>query len=331
MINFERTMGWRASVGLLAVIVFVVANLSSIRVAAQDDDERRLWDSEFLKKRQPAKNSNGPRKPAAYRRATPKLVAAATSGASGASGAPGAPAAPAAPGAPAAPAEDKTPGEFIGITVWRLRPAASSDNQDSRLLLQEEDKEKSGNIEWLPERVEADTPFAPGDRVRLSIESPRTGYLYVIDREEYNDGTLSEPYLIYPTLRNRGGNNSVSAGKVIELPENSAFKLTPMRADYRGERLTLLVTSEPIGEITVAPRYQKLDNSLVEQWEKKWSATAERFEMVGGAGKPYTRTEKEAGAGRLLTQEDDLPQTLFRVVASPGAALLISVPLKINK
>jgi hypothetical protein len=33
-------------------------------------------------------------------------------------------------------------------------------------------------VEWTPERVEADTAFAEGERIRLSIESPRDGYLY---------------------------------------------------------------------------------------------------------------------------------------------------------
>jgi hypothetical protein len=220
---------------------------------------------------------------------------------------------------------------MLGITIWRLRPSTTADNSESRLLLQEEDKEKTGTIEFTPERVEGDTAFAPGDRVRLSIESSRTGYLYVIDRELYADGTASEPYLIYPTLRNRGGNNAVAAGKVIELPENSAFRLTPMRADYRGERLTLLVTSEPISEITITPRHQKLDSALVERWEKQWGAVTERFEMIDGAGKAYTRVEREAGAGRVLTQDDDLPQTLFRVNASPGAPVLVTLPLRIGK
>jgi hypothetical protein len=105
-----------------------------------------------------------------------------------------------------------------------------------------------------------------------------------------------------------------------------------MRPDYKGESLTLIVTTEPLAEITVGPRIQKLDGHQVEQWERQWSAAVERFEMVGGAGKTYTRTEKAAGAeGRLLTQEDELPQTLYRITPKPGAPLLISVPLRIGK
>lgn len=289
-------------VGTFLVALLLAGNFFT-RASAQEDEERRLWDSGFLKKRQAAKTGTPARRRTAYRRATPRPPES----------------------------DDKTPGEMLGITIWRLRPSSSSDTSDARLLLQEEDKEKTTAVEFTPERVEGDTSFAAGDRVRLSIESSRTGYLYVIDRELYADGTVSEPYLIYPTLRNRGGNNAVAAGKVIELPENSAFKLTPMRADYRGERLTLLVTAEPIGEITVTPRHQKLDAALVERWEKQWGAVTERFEMIDGAGKAYTRVEKEAGAGRVLTQDDDLPQTLFRVSAGPGAPVLVTLPLKIGK
>src|SRR5262249_18422470 len=159
------------------------------------------------KKRQAAKTASATRKAPAYRRTAPKPFAV----------------------------DDKTPGEMLGVTIWRLRPAGSADSKESRLLIPEEDKDNSG--EWLPERVDADVTFAPGDRVRLSIESSRTGYLYVIDREQYADGSTSDPYLIFPTLRLHAGNNSVAAGKVIELPEGSAFRLKPMRPDYKGESL----------------------------------------------------------------------------------------------
>jgi hypothetical protein len=138
--------------------------------------------------------------------------------------------------------------------------------------------------------------------------------------------------LIFPTLRIRAGNNAVTAGRVIELPERSAFRLKPMRSDYKGELLTVLVTAVPLAEISAGPTVQKLDAALVEQWERQWSSAVERFEMVGGAGRAYTRAEKEAGSqGRLLTQEDELPQTLFRVVAKPGAPLLVGVPLQIAR
>ena len=79
--------------------------------------------------------------------------------------------------------------------------------------------EQGGTKQYVPVRVAAGEPVAAGQRVRVSIEAPRAGYLYVINREQYADGTMSEPYLIFPTLRTRGGDNAVKAGRVVEIPD----------------------------------------------------------------------------------------------------------------
>ena len=77
---------------------------------------------------------------------------------------------------------------MLGITLWRLRPAAASDDTQARLLEQEADSE----VVLVGERVGSDTIFKEGQKVRLGVESPRTGYLYVIDREQYADGTFNQ-------------------------------------------------------------------------------------------------------------------------------------------
>jgi hypothetical protein len=307
------------AVGLLAALAGLM--MPALRLQAQDDGERRLWDSEFLKKRQSG-STPPPSTPATPAAPAPPSTSATSSP-------------PRTPPvykrtSPEAPAAERQPGEVLGVTIWRLRPSASSDAQDSRLLIQEDDK--SPVAEWTPVRVEAQTTFTAGESVRLSIESPRSGYLYVIDREQYDDGGTSDPYLIFPTERIRSGDNSVAAGKVIELPDRSAFRLKPLRPDYRGELLTMLVTKEPLREVTAGRSARRLDRAVVEEWERQWTTAADRFDMVGGAGKVYTGREKQAGIeGRLLTQDDDLPQTLYHVSGKPGAPLLVSIPLRIAK
>jgi len=306
-----RVFAWLRALacGLAPLAIALSVLVSSAPVGAQEDS-RRLWDSAFLSKREPSKSKPRPKKAPEYRVATPAPTTAGT----------------------ATAADTAAPGEFVGVTVWRLRRSKASDSGDSRLLVQETENQRTESVEWTPQRVEAETPFSAGERVRLSIESPRAGYLYVVDRELYADGTSSDPYLIFPTQRMRDGDNSVRAGKVIELPDKSAFKLTPMRADYQGERLTILVTTEPLPHVTVPPDAERLDPALVTQWETQWAAAAERLELVGGAGQPYTGTERDAAAqGRLLTQADELPQTLYRVLSAPGSPVVISVPLKIAK
>ena len=179
--------------GIFALIVTSCVGMSAPTPGAQaqdDDAARRLWDSEFLKKRQTTASSPAtPARPLpVYKRTSP---------------------------APAAPPEVDRAGEVLGVTIWRLRQSNASDPRESRLLLQ--DDNTSSTSEWTPELVEAETAFRAGESIRLSVESPRGGYLYVIDREQYADGTTSDPYLIFPTLRIRKGDNAVSPGKVIEL------------------------------------------------------------------------------------------------------------------
>jgi hypothetical protein len=354
--RLTRIFAWRGTaacrlapvaiaLGAIAVGVLVSSAPASSAPAGAQEDTRRLWDSEFLSKREPSKSKPRPAKAPEYRVATPTPPPPSGTAppVSAGNAAPAATAAPvnAAPvnTGPAntgpvntAPVNTGPAGELVGVTVWRLRPSKASDSSESRLLVQETENQRTERVEWTPERVEAETPFSAGDRVRLSIESPRAGYLYVIDRELYADGTSSDPYLIFPTQRIRNGDNSVRAGRVIELPDTSAFKLTPLRADYQGERLTILVTSEPLPQVTVPVNAERLDPSLVAQWETEWAAVAERLELVGGAGQIYTGTERDAAAqGRLLTQADALPQTLYRVLSSPGSPVVISLTLKIAK
>src|SRR4051794_20747813 len=134
----------------------------------------------------------------------------------------------------------------VGVTIWRLRHAAPADS-GARILVQED----ANTVAWVPERVSSSSSLKTGDRVRLTVESPAAGYLYVIDRERYASGDRGDPYLIFPTTRTREGDNRVAGGKLIDIPAQddspNFFALRPSRADQVEEELTVLLTSEPIG------------------------------------------------------------------------------------
>jgi hypothetical protein len=219
----------------------------------------------------------------------------------------------------------------VGITIWKLRPSGASDEKETRILDQEE---TSQNVELTPVRIEAETRLQVKDKVRLSIESQRAGYLYVIDRELYADGTMSEPYLIFPTLRTRGGDNKVQAGMLVDIPAQedrpNYFTMKPSRPDQVGEVLTVLVTPQPLDVPPLQRKYMRLPEGQVSQWERDWKAEVERFEMEGGAGQAWTKEEKAAGSSgtRLLDQEDPAPQTIYRVAAKRGHPVVITVPLR---
>lgn len=223
--------------------------------------------------------------------------------------------------------------EEIGVTVWRLRPSRSGD-PGARVLVLDGLKQ----AEWTPERIEADTPLNIGDRVRLTIESPRPGFLYIIDREQYADGSFGEPMMIFPTLRTRGGDNRVAPGRLIDIPaqedQYSYFTAQPTgnRRDQVAEVLTIILVSQTL-PVQIGEQPLKITDTQVASWEKIWGGAAERLELVDGAGRPWTNEEKLAGAAnsRQLTQAGPPPQTVYRVARKSGGPLLVTVPLNYRR
>jgi hypothetical protein len=221
----------------------------------------------------------------------------------------------------------------LGVTIWRLRSVQSAD-KGARLLVQGDENE------LVAERVGADVELHVRDRVRLTIESPREGYLYVVDRELYADGSMGEPYLIFPTLRTHGGDNRVRAGKLIDIPAQednpNYFTLIPSpdRQDQVGETLSIIVTSEPLENFEKTSKPIKLSAAQVEKWQTQWGTRVEQFELDGGAGMTWSNEEKEAsaeGTARLLTQEDPSPQIIYLVDGKNDKGLLITVPLRYGR
>jgi len=305
------TTGWRGrglGVILCGAALFVCPEETQ---GAQSDESsapspsdlktRQLWDDAFAQGRPSAPTPvKRPQRPTA------------TGGAAHATGAPAA-------------------GEaFVGVTVWRLDPAGATDGSRAVAI-----RPNSGEA-WLAHRVEMGAGFAQGQRVRLSFESSRKGFLYVIDRERYADGSFGEPYLIFPTLRLRQGANAVVAGRVVEIPDLGDrppfFTMRRSRRDQVGEVLTVLVTPAPLAELQIGRDALRVPAERVREWETRWSAPTKQLELAGGAGRPYTAQERDAGQDqeRLLTQVDPLPQTLFRVASRPEAPVLVAVPLSLK-
>lgn len=227
----------------------------------------------------------------------------------------------------------KLPGrnsEEIGVTIWRLRPAQSSES-GARLLVLDGAKQE----QWVAERIEADTPLSIGDRVRITVESPRPGFLYIVDREQYADGTLGEAMLIFPTLRTRGGDNRVEPGKLIDIPaqedQYSYFTAQPAgeRRDQVAEVLTIILLPERL-PLTIGAHPLRINPQELANWESTWSGATERLELLNGAGQTWTNEEQEAGraTGRRLTQTAPPPQTVYRVTRKTAGTLLVTVPLR---
>jgi hypothetical protein len=223
------------------------------------------------------------------------------------------------------PAAARPEASYVGVTLWRLKPASGSRG----VVLTGEGRT------WEAERAEVDAALPEGQPVRMTVESSRPGYLYVIDRERYADGTLGTPVLVFPTLRLRGGDNEVEGGKVIEIPDLGDkppyLTLKKSRADQVEEQLLLLVAPAPIEGLAIGQDARPLTAEQVAEWEKKWGGQHTRLETAGGAGRAYSAAEHAAGTGgaRRLARDEPLPQTLYRLGGRGGTPALVTVALRL--
>lgn len=275
---------------------------ASVTAQSSSDQTRDIWDTAFMKKR-PAGKKTVKRKPVRYRVVSKtKLPESAGSAARAA---------------------------VVGVTIWRLRPSKNSDDVAVRQLIYEQG-------EWTPERVTAGTPLSEGSRVQLTIESPRSGYIYIFDREVYADKTFGDPYLIFPNLSINGGDNRVSAGRIIEIPSSQDkppfYTLRKSGENHEGEVITVIVTDKPLTELVIGRTALKISTEQFDLYEKKWGTLTQQLELEGGSGLPMNKAEKAAGERRkVLTQNDSAPQTIYRVLAKPNQPLLLTIPLPIGK
>jgi hypothetical protein len=259
---------------------------------------RKLWDTAFIGSA--GRKTNTRRRARTYRIVTPKV-----------------------------PVANITPDSVVGVTIWRLRPASSSDS-GARLIVHDDASIK----QWTPERISPETRLAQGDKLRISVEGARKGYLYVIDRELYADQSLGEPYLIFPTTRTLSGDNRVDIGKLTEIPAQDDsppyFTVKKSRPDHVAEVLSVLVTPTPLEGIVIGDKAQKLSDQQVAEWEKQWSTGVGFLEMENTVGQAWTREERDAGAAdtRALTAQGPAPQLLFyRAAAKANEPLLVKLRL----
>ena len=280
------------------VLMFsALAAMLAVAVVAQTNDEttRKLWDTAFLNT---PKNKPSPRR-RSYRIATPKV-----------------------------PIDNVAADSVVGVTIWRLRPASPRDSGE-RMIVHED----SANSQWTPERISPQTKLAQGDRLRIAVEGARKGYLYVIDREQYADGSLGEPYLIFPTTRTLNGDNRVELGKLTEIPGQDDnppfFTVHKSRPDQVAEVLSVLVSPSPLEEVDITDKAQKLSDTQVAEWEKQWSTGVGFLEMDKSVGQAWTKEERDAGSNtRALTAEGPAPQLLFyRAASKPNDPLFVKLQL----
>jgi hypothetical protein len=304
-----------------ALFPFLVIGVFVLGPAAQKQEEdslRRVWNKKFIEARQKsariASASTGKRNKGSKAEKAAAVQVALDRSAGAAEG---------------------LDGDLVGVTLWRLAESSPKVAKDQpRIMVLRSD----GMVNPLvAERVVADTVFNVNQRVRIGVEVPRdnNGYLYVIDREVYADGTMGESYLIFPSRSTPPGGNRIAAGKVIYVPAQGDphpyFNIQRSRTDHVSELLTIIITPSPLPLQPGPPNAPaELDSAMVARWEQQWGGRTERRELTGGAGASWTMREKEAGEGkRKLLQDDPLPQTVYFIAGKRGEHALLNVPLRI--
>lgn len=231
----------------------------------------------------------------------------------------------------------------LGVTVWRFRPATTEDK--IKEIEKFEENGKTVTREWALERLETTAPIIVGEKLRIGIESlSHSGYLYVIDRELYSDGTFGTPRLIFPTKRIRGGNNLVKPGELIYIPTPPRYFRAEQGLPNKplvAEVLTILVSKKPLKlPEQVSERAMTLSANLIASWERLWKTELVQLDLEEGVGQPLTQIEELVGGANTkdlidtdperLTQTDPAPQTVFRTNIKSGNPLLVTLSLRFN-
>ena len=214
--------------------------------------------------------------------------------------------------------------EELGVTFWRMRPPRADEDDAPTFAVQT----KNGNEKWTAERVASTTRFQKGDLVRFSVESSRTGFLYIINREFYTDNSKGGAKIIYPTLRTRGGDNRVVAGSLIEIPAASEpspyFMVNPKKSNYAGEEIIIVISPIKFENINLELRAQSISSDELKKWLADWATTVDVYDADDGEGIAVTKSETETDGARELTREEPLPQTIYRVKTAGDVPLVVS-------
>lgn len=263
-----------------------------------DETTRKLWDTAFISSATSKKESRR-RRARSYRIATPKI-----------------------------PIDKVTPESVVGVTIWRLRPSSARDSGE-RMIVHDDAATK----QWMPERISPHTKLNQGDKLRISVEGARKGYLYVINREQYADGSVGEAYLIFPTTRTLNGDNRVDLGRLTEIPAQDDsppyFTVKKSRSDHVAEVVSVLVSPTPLEGIVITDKAQLIPEKQVAEWEAQWSGGVGFVEM-DKVGQTWTREERDAGVAntRALTANGPAPQLLFyRAAAKANDPLFVKLQL----
>lgn len=218
------------------------------------------------------------------------------------------------------PAPTGTEYAQVGVTILRV------DNGQSKGIEQEGE-------EQIVERLDTNAPYSNGDTVRFVIESPSTGYMYIVDQEQYADGSYGPAMLVFPTSKTRKGNNLVPPWTPVEVPAYpSVWRFKPrelkegeLRKMQTAEVFTIIISPKLLVDRSrISDKQLALDKGEFEGWQAKWQTTIQQFDVENAAG----QIVKSTGVERVGDEDDVGAQTTYQVVIKPGNPIFVRMPLR---
>ena len=248
------------------------------------------------------------------------------------------------PGYPVGPPPQGAGYAMVGFNVWRVRYATPPDAADTEAA-----RETVEDGEIVAERIDDGDYMRVGDRFKLSVESltedllpDRGGYLYIVNREQYADGSFGRALLLFPNAATFNGENLIKTDQPVELPRPPMrayrIKRGSNRPDYVAETYTIIVSPWKfwLPPLNTVEGQTEIPTQLFEEWERKFGGRSPRASLRDGVGKLRTRREQRVGtretveADEPLTQSDPLPQTVLRAVVKKGSPAMVTVALKVR-
>ena len=224
----------------------------------------------------------------------------------------------------------------LGVTIWRLSP---SQCQIQNCPVPNSAANASRGLVDTATRIEDNTPLNNGERVRIGLESlSRNGYIYIIDREKFADGSLGEGFLIFPTTKINSGNNWAVPGLQIHLPRSDGCFCVKSRNTQKvlvADVLTVIVSPTPLLPTRdIGVDAIPLPVGLAGFLDRAEKEKTFRAMLRGGGGLAQSAEEQSAGSKGLfdtapvLTQNDLPPQTFYQSLVPVGKAAVFSFSLR---
>lgn len=105
-----------------------------------------------------------------------------------------------------------------------------------------------------PIRLARETLFSAGDRLRLDIFSPQTGWLYILNEGPATQNGVPEMNIVFPLPRNNQNSAAIAPNQPVQIPSNTWFE---MDNDGGAEKLWLVWSASEVPELD---KLKKWDN-----------------------------------------------------------------------